>query len=387
MKFLKLWGVCLLALAALLTLSSCGGETKTTTTEPADGCDHVFTDRVVEPTCVDDGFTVHTCDLCGYKFTDNKIAKTGKHVWERRTVLPSVKTDVYGIDAMNYDAEICSGCGKATYYTANLINLTFDDASPIPEDYVPSENYEIAMEMLAAEAAELKLTGDEASARIKNWVQMLKLIDSQKHLTCWETGSGIRGAYIENEALIGYWQFFIHDDLALFSDAPKIDTFTLTFDLTINGEPSRWTENHGYAPIFGVCGGAATGGGAKSMWRSPCRLELTRYPNSSGEYELIASYATGAADNWTFVPTGAYLELGKAYTFKMEVDRTKWPAGENKPYYTLSYKEVGAEYFIELGDYTYYPSNEISGFKIFDPGCAVGNVFDNFKVFVQLEEE
>ncbi len=385
MKFLRFWSIVLLSVAVLLILSSCGGDGKTTT-EPIDTCDHVYTERVIAPTCTEDGFTVHTCSECGDRYTDNKVQKTGTHTWEFRTVLPSIQTDVFGLDAVSFDARVCSGCGKATYYTANLINLTFDDAVSIPEDYVPSENYNTAIAMLAEQAEELELTGDEAAARIKNWEQMLKYIDSQKHLTCWETGSGIRGAYLENDALIGYWQFFVHDDLALFSDTPALDTFTMTFDLTINGDPSRWTQNHGYASVFGACGGAATGGGAKSMWRSPWRLELSRTPNSMGEYEFFASYATGAADEWTFVSTGAYLALGVPYTFRIEVDRTQWETGE-KPYYTLSYKRVGDDSYINLGKYTFYPSAEISGFKFFDPGCAVGNVFDNFKVFVELDEE
>ncbi len=382
MKILKYLGMLALVLAALLALSACGDTPAETT---GDGHEHVYTDRIVEPTCTEDGFTVHTCE-CGYKFTDTKVPKTGRHTWERRAVLPSPKTDVYGIDAMNFDARICSGCGKATYYTANLIDLTFDGDPILPEGYVPSENYNTALTLFAESIETLGLTGEEAEARMANWEKMLQFIDSQKHLTCWENGSGIRGAYLENDALIGYWQFFVHDDLALFSDAPALDTFSMTFDLTVNGNPSRWTENHGYATIFGACGGAATGGGAKSMWRSPWRIEISRKPNSRGEYELFASYASGAADNWTFVSTGTYIELGKAYTFRIDVDRTSWEA-EEQPHFNLSYKEVGASDYIDLGEYTFYPCSEIGGYKIFDPGCSVGNVFDNFKVFVELEDD
>ncbi len=376
MKFLKI----LSAFAVLLMLSSCG-EGVQVTTESLDTCQHVYTERVIAPTCEEDGFTVYTCE-CGHKYTDNKVPKTGTHTWEQRTVLPSLKTEVFGIDAVNYDATVCSGCGKTIYHVANLVNLTFDEAATDE----PSENYNIAMGLLETEAEELGLTGEEAAARIENWKQMLNLIDSQKYLTCWENGSGIRGAYLENGALIGHWQFFVHDDMALFSDTPAYDTFTITFDITVNGEPSRWTANHGYAPVFGVCGGKATGGGATSMWRSPWRLEIARYPDSQGRYELFTSYATGAADVWTFVSTGTSIELGKAYTFRIDVDRTQWNTAEEKPYYTLSYKEIGEDSYIRLGDYVYYPSSQTSAFKIFDPGCAVGNVFDNFKIFIELEE-
>ncbi len=382
------WSVLLLSLAMLLAFSACGGdktETTAPTKETTDGHAHVYAERVIEPTCVEDGFTVYTCE-CGHKYTGNKVPKTGRHTWELRTVRPSVKTDTFGIDAISFDARVCAGCGQATYYTANLVDLTFDEDTVIPTDYVPSENYNIAMENLEKEAEEMKLTGEEAEARMENWAQMLKLIDSQKYLTCWENGSGIRGAHLENDALIGDWQFFVHDDLGLFSDAPAFETFSMTFDLTINGDPTRWTDGHGYAPIFGVCGGKATGGGATSMWRSPMRLEIARKPNSQGKYEFFASYATGAADVWSFVSTGKYLELGKAYTFRIDVDRTQWETGE-KPHFALSYKEASSDSYISLGEYEFYPSSQVSAFKIFDPGCAVGNVFDNFKIFVELEDE
>lgn len=40
-------------------------------------CEHKYEDRVVPPTCTKEGYTVHTCDLCGNRYTDSQISAMG----------------------------------------------------------------------------------------------------------------------------------------------------------------------------------------------------------------------------------------------------------------------------------------------------------------------
>ena len=41
------------------------------------GCHtHIYDEKVVEPTCVTNGYTSHTC-ICGESYIDNEVAATG----------------------------------------------------------------------------------------------------------------------------------------------------------------------------------------------------------------------------------------------------------------------------------------------------------------------
>ena len=45
---------------------------------------HTYQDAVVDPTCTEDGYTAHTCTVCGYSYTDNYVEATG-HSWMAAT--------------------------------------------------------------------------------------------------------------------------------------------------------------------------------------------------------------------------------------------------------------------------------------------------------------
>ena len=55
-------------------LTACLGEGEQTTTTEPQGHVHVFKDEVVKPTCSTEGYTVHTCEECGYIKEDTFVA-------------------------------------------------------------------------------------------------------------------------------------------------------------------------------------------------------------------------------------------------------------------------------------------------------------------------
>lgn len=376
-----------LILLVVLALSSCGGETPDTTdAETVDDHTHTYETRVVEPTCSEGGFTVYTCTECGNKYTDDKKPATGECVYERRQMIPSEKTSAYGIDAAYFDADVCSGCGDMIVYAAVLSELTFDGEPEAPFDYVPSENYQAAIATIPDCLVALGLEGEEAAAREANWLKMLDFIDQQKYLDAWFSSSGVRGAYLQDGALVGDWQFFVLDNLSLFSEQPVYERFSVSFDLAVNGNLKKGSVND-FAAIFGT-GGSSSENGNESMWRNPWRLCLNSTPSADGKHELVCAYWTYAAGVGTryVVPTGMYIEKGKTYSYRLDFD---YGAKEEDAYPTfrLFVKEVDAEEYTDLGEYTYVPRPRTSSFKFFDPNCADGNILDNFKVFVDLVED
>lgn len=55
-----------------------------TKTEPVPATGHSYTDTVTAPTCIERGYTVHTCH-CGYSYTDSYVAALG-HQWDEGSV-------------------------------------------------------------------------------------------------------------------------------------------------------------------------------------------------------------------------------------------------------------------------------------------------------------
>ena len=58
--------------------------------DPATG-EHDYDHVVTAPTCVDAGYTTHTCAFCDYSYTDSETAATGEHTW----VAPTCAVDGY----------------------------------------------------------------------------------------------------------------------------------------------------------------------------------------------------------------------------------------------------------------------------------------------------
>ena len=52
-------------------------------------CVHEWVDEVVDPTCVKDGYTLHTCSKCGENYKDTTVPATGSHTWVETVVPPT----------------------------------------------------------------------------------------------------------------------------------------------------------------------------------------------------------------------------------------------------------------------------------------------------------
>lgn len=74
----------------------CGDEYKENVVE-ATG--HSYTTSEVAPTCVDKGYTLNKCKNCNYSYESNKIAATGKHIYNKNNICSvcNSKKDPYDI--------------------------------------------------------------------------------------------------------------------------------------------------------------------------------------------------------------------------------------------------------------------------------------------------
>lgn len=70
------------------------------------GYGHQYESEVVEPTCTESGYTVHTCKVCGDVTTD--AYTPARHTWGEWEVTISPSCQAPGIER-----HVCSGCGKA----------------------------------------------------------------------------------------------------------------------------------------------------------------------------------------------------------------------------------------------------------------------------------
>ena len=52
-------------------------------------CAHEWSETVVAPTCVKDGYTLHTCSKCGENYKDTTVPATGSHTWVETVVAPT----------------------------------------------------------------------------------------------------------------------------------------------------------------------------------------------------------------------------------------------------------------------------------------------------------
>ena len=93
-------------------------------------CDHEYTDEVVEPTCCQKGYTVHTCDKCGFKYCDTYTEALG-HAWDAGEVTKEAsctgngektytcevcgetRTEVICATGHDYEDGTCTHCGEA----------------------------------------------------------------------------------------------------------------------------------------------------------------------------------------------------------------------------------------------------------------------------------
>ena len=82
----------------LLACTRCGDTTSHT--------EHSYTESVVEPTCTQKGYTLHTCE-CGDSYKDNEVAALGHDYEETKVVEPTCV-------AAGYTICTCTRCGMTT---------------------------------------------------------------------------------------------------------------------------------------------------------------------------------------------------------------------------------------------------------------------------------
>ncbi len=65
---------------------------------------HSYTDRVIDPTCTEKGYTVHTCTQCGDTYSDSETAALGHNYISRVTTQPTCAKE--GVETFT-----CTRCG------------------------------------------------------------------------------------------------------------------------------------------------------------------------------------------------------------------------------------------------------------------------------------
>ena len=139
---------------------TCGrcGNVETRETEPLG---HEYEAEIVEPTCTENGYTLHKCGLCGYSYKDNATEPLGHNYGEWTVTVPAEcesggeevrtcarcddvetrETEPLGHD---YEAEVVEpACteGGYTLYSCGLCGHTYKDnaTEPLGHDYEVTE--------------------------------------------------------------------------------------------------------------------------------------------------------------------------------------------------------------------------------------------------------
>ena len=110
------------------------------------GCAHVYQDDEYAPDCTEQGYTLHTCQLCGYQYMDNFLPALG-HSWLPASCVEPSTCTVCGHtegEALGHDyrvaevvAPTCTGEGY-TRYTCVTCGDSYEDAFTEPVDHVPA---------------------------------------------------------------------------------------------------------------------------------------------------------------------------------------------------------------------------------------------------------
>lgn len=108
--------------------SSCGEEETRIAT--AEG--HIYNSVVTPPTCLEDGYTTHTCPNCNDSYTDSLTSALGHSFsdWIERTPVTCTEN--------GEDYRVCSGCSKEETRSITAMGHDFDTKYTI--DKYPTEN-------------------------------------------------------------------------------------------------------------------------------------------------------------------------------------------------------------------------------------------------------
>lgn len=131
-------------------------------TEPAEGletedapaefaeCNHNYQTVVTAPTCTAQGYSTHTCTICGNSYRDNYVAATA-HNYRTSVITPTCTKD-------GYTTYTCSACGDS--YTA-------DHTNALGHNYIKGVCSRCGAETAYAEAVTVKTSNDAATGKIK----------------------------------------------------------------------------------------------------------------------------------------------------------------------------------------------------------------------------
>ena len=86
------------------TCSVCGD---TYTDAETESTGHNYGSEVTAPTCTDNGYTTHTCSVCGYSYTDSEVASSGHVAGESKVVTAPTCTEG------GYTTYSCEVCGES----------------------------------------------------------------------------------------------------------------------------------------------------------------------------------------------------------------------------------------------------------------------------------
>ncbi len=80
----------------------------------ASSCEHLFDSIVTEPDCTNDGYTTHTCIICGYEYIDEIIPHTDHDIITEEILPPTCDTP--GLSAQSH----CNICGEIFTDTVDI---------------------------------------------------------------------------------------------------------------------------------------------------------------------------------------------------------------------------------------------------------------------------
>ena len=84
-----------------------GNQNSASQTSAADGHTHKFVEKVIEPTVRTQGYTLFTCEICGYNYRSNYTPKTAHTHDYENTVVPATYT------TRGYTRHTCKICGQS----------------------------------------------------------------------------------------------------------------------------------------------------------------------------------------------------------------------------------------------------------------------------------
>ncbi|MBR6392492.1 MAG: hypothetical protein IKS12_04320 [Eubacterium sp.] len=106
------------SMGATIKYCACG-DYEITDVKEATGAHTYRLEEIVEPTCIDKGYTVYACSVCGDSYTDNEKAPTGVH---------------------EYENKICVNCGAKQQSTNRVFESVINPGDSIPVTFTTKDD-------------------------------------------------------------------------------------------------------------------------------------------------------------------------------------------------------------------------------------------------------